>query len=501
MDDSNLDPNEATEEKQPRTNAAQRAAEAAAQLAVKYIWDGDHAYVVVREVDHVRTLAVGSAAFRRWVAGLMRARGEGAPSGETLKRIELDVEATAAAEGVRETPSIRVAGTPDGTIYLDLGDDSWTCVRITKTGWEVVPHPEDGPYMYRPPNMAALPTPQSGGSLAMDLWDFANVTRREDRMLFLVWLVYALWPRAPFPLLALFGEQGSGKTTAASVAKALTDPTRSTRETPAPTSPRMPPREHRDITAAAYQARVLAFDNVSYLNDELADALCRLATGAQLGGRALFTDFDEAIFTAARPVVLNGIPDMVNRSDLADRTLKIECEAPSRQASESKLWKDFGGAWPLLLGGLLDLLVVALLYWGEAGPVVEGSGVTVRMPDFARVGEAIGKYLGWPPGEFTQVYAASRSKAAASVATLDELFDPIESLLLPSGQWSGTCGELLSALNIARPEGARSRTWPQTPHSLAARMRRLKQSLMAAGIQLSVTDGRKSIYTLQRAES
>ena len=65
---------------------------------------------------------------------------------------------------------------------------------------------------------------------------------------------------------------------------------------------------------------LVACDNVSYISNELSDALCRLSSGATFSKRANYTDADESVIKAARPVLLNGIPDkLANRADLADR--------------------------------------------------------------------------------------------------------------------------------------------------------------------------------------
>lgn len=109
----------------------------------------------------------------------------------------------------------------------------------------------------------------------------------------------------------LAGEQGSAKSTFSAVLRKLLDPNC------APL--RALPREDRDLFIAANNGHVLTFDNVSGLPGWISDTLCRLATGDGFAVRQLYTDQDEVLFDAARPVILNGIEDMVTRPDLADR--------------------------------------------------------------------------------------------------------------------------------------------------------------------------------------
>jgi len=54
-----------------------------------------------------------------------------------------------------------------------------------------------------------------------------------------------------------------------------------------------------------------SFDNVSGVPAWLSDALCRLASGGSLAVRQLYTDDTEVLFEAARPMLLNGIEDVV----------------------------------------------------------------------------------------------------------------------------------------------------------------------------------------------
>ena len=96
---------------------------------------------------------------------------------------------------------------------------------------------------------------------------------------------------------------GSAKTTLAGMLRALVDPN------VAPL--RALPRDDRDVFIAASNGHLLAFDNVSGLPYWLSDTLCRLATGGGFATRQLYTDADEVLFDAARPIVLNGIEDMV----------------------------------------------------------------------------------------------------------------------------------------------------------------------------------------------
>ena len=107
---------------------------------------------------------------------------------------------------------------------------------------------------------------------------------------------------------------------------------------------------------------MLAFDNVSGLPGWISDTLCRLATGGGFAVRQLYTDQDEVLFDATRPVILNGIEDIVTRPDLADRALFLTLEPipEERRRPEAELWAAFEAERPRILGVLLDAVVEGL---------------------------------------------------------------------------------------------------------------------------------------------
>src|SRR5262249_57799648 len=86
------------------------------------------------------------------------------------------------------------------------------------------------------------------------------------------------------------------------------------------------------------------------------DPLCRLASGSAFPTRGLFTDRDEFLFAAARPVILNGIEDFIPRPDLADRAilLTLAAIAERQRRPEHALWREFELARPHILGAVLD---------------------------------------------------------------------------------------------------------------------------------------------------
>ena len=164
------------------------------------------------------------------------------------------------------------------------------------------------------------------------------------------------------------------------------------------------PREERDLFIAANNGHVLAFDNLSALPPWLSDTLCRLASGGGFAVRQLYTDQDEVLFDAARPVILNGIEDVITRPDLADRALFLTLPSISeaQRRPEKELWREFELARPRLLGALLDAASHGL----RALPHVRLDRLP-RMADFALWAAACETAL-WPSGTFARAYDANR---------------------------------------------------------------------------------------------
>src|SRR5437868_12539524 len=106
----------------------------------------------------------------------------------------------------------------------------------------------------------------------------------------------ALRPVGPYPILALYGQHGSAKSTLARVVRLLIDPQ---------AAPLLgEPRNTRDLMVSAVNGWLLAFDNVGVIPRWLSDGLCRLATGGALAGNSSWSG-ERALIHAQRPVTGN----------------------------------------------------------------------------------------------------------------------------------------------------------------------------------------------------
>ncbi len=363
-----------------------------------------------------------------------------------------------------------------GEVWLDLGDESWRAVKVTRDGWMVVDG-ADVP-LIRPTGVLALPTPEKGGSVDL-LRRFFGRGGEDAFMLITAWLVSALHPKGPYPVLALDGEQGSGKTTLCRMLRALVDPNEVDL---API-----PRDERDAVIACSNGTVLALDNISAITPEMADVLCRIATGSGFRTRRLYSDNDEFIVRVCNPVLLNGIPALLARGDLADRALAITLpKMPDAQrAPEAALWQDFEAARPKLLGLLLTALSRALQ---NMDTIQLGS--LPRMADFARLACAAVPAFGWTAQEMLATLDRNRAAAVQAVIDGDPVASAVASLAQERaekrlGPWEGTPSDLLLILASQIPDDRRrERDWPKDPTRLSQAIRRCAPSLRPAGIEV-----------------
>ena len=358
---------------------------------------------------------------------------------------------------------------PEPVYYLDLGDPSWQCVAIRPEGCRVVEH---APVFFRRPRgFRAMPRPQWDGSIDL-LKKYTNVADG-DFPLLAAWMAAALRPAGPYPILILTGEQGSAKSTMARVARRLIDPCSAILKAP--------PSSQQDFMIQAHHSWVLTFDNLSSIPAALSDALCRTSTGGGYSTRSLYSNDSETLFDVERPVIITGIGDFVERSDLIDRSVILHLPAIAAEARrrEQEFWSDFKADWPRLMGALLNAVAGGL----KMLPQVD-LATSPRMADFAQWGEAVLRGLGFSPGSFLDRYYDNRRAACDSALDDNEVAQALRGMMEPAGgNWRGTASDLLGALaGHARQNATKTAQWPKTPKLLSSALRRILPQLRTIGI-------------------
>lgn len=431
--------------------------------------DGE-AYASFEVNGHRETWSISSKNFKEYLLHSFYLKEGKPPSAQPLQDAIGVLKAKAKYEGPEEKVFTRIAAY-DGAIYLDLANAGWEIVEIKPEGWRMMKNASVR--FRRTKGMLPLPRPLPGGSIE-DLRPLVNLSSDSDWRLFVAWLIGALRPTGPYPILVLQGEQGSAKSTLARIARALVDPSLAPLRTT--------PRDERDLMIAAKNSWILSFDNLSGIKPWLSDALCRLATGGGFSTRELYSDSDEVIIDAMRPVILNGIHDLATRADLADRSLILSLPPipDEKRSDEKRLWEELEKNRPRILGALFDAVSTAL---GNVDRVE--LACKPRMADFAMWAIAAERALPWTAGAFMEAYTGNRQEAVELTLESDAAIVALRAMLEQRDKWEGTAAELLTELEDHAPEAIRkSRSWPKSPSAMSSRLKRAAPFLRVVGLDI-----------------
>lgn len=436
------------------------------------------AYAVDRSGPAVALPLRGRDGLRQRLARTYYAHTGAAPSGSALSDALTVIEGMA-ADTASVPVSLRVAP-HDDAIVLDLGDPTGRAVLIRPGRWDIV---DLSPVLFRRTTLtSALPLPDTTGPRGVAalsaLRGLINVDD-EGFGLIVAWLIAALFPTIPHPVLALLGEQGTAKSTAAEFCVRLIDPS------PAPL--RTPPKDIRSWAVAATASWTVALDNISTIPQWFSDTLCKAVTGDGVVDRANYTDDDVTVLSFRRVIALTSIDAGALAGDLAERMIPVELQRfdPRKRRTDTEVQRAYRDAAPTILTGLLDLTakILAIL------PRIHLDELP-RMADFARILAALDALTGWSTREG---YTTCTTETNHAVVDADPFAAAIIQLL--QGQavgWQGNATELLAAL---APETV-PRDWPRTARAAAGHVRRIAPALRASGVEVDIrkTNGHRLIH-------
>jgi hypothetical protein len=426
----------------------------------------DDVYARISVNKHKEVWPVRSKRFKRWIIAKYKKAFNKHISVQSVQNALDAIESETQERNIVKMVHTRIALYND-CIYLDLCDDRWRAIKITKDGWDVVTDP---PVMFvRNSAMKPLPVPTNGGSLT-ELKQILNIDER-NFVLSMSWLVGVMSPHGPYPILTIDGLHGVGKTIVSKTLRSIIDPT---------TAPlRHLPKDKKDLLISAEKSLVLAYDNVSSIQDWLSDALCRMATGGGDSWRQLYEDREEVTFQATRPILLNGICINISRHDFLDRTIncKLERISSSQRRTEAQLLAALDEAHPRILGALCTATAEAL----KNKHSVEIEDVP-RMADFAFWVTAAEPALPWENGKFLEYY---RDNIAGTITVAVEN-DPVAWAIMKMANdvddWEGTPTEFYNNLcGYASDEAKKSQAWPKDVAVFGKHLKRIEAFLHDLG--------------------
>jgi hypothetical protein len=346
---------------------------------------------------------------------------------------------------------------PPKTIALDLRNHKGQIVEITRKRWRVVAGSRFHFQFSR--GSLPLPRPVAPKSAAADLAllrSLLNLPDPADWRRALAWLLAALRPAGPYPILVLQGPSGSAKSTAARMLRALIDPS---------TAPlRHLPSSYAELFSMACHNWVLAFDHVAEIPAPVSDALCRLSTGGDFSLKESYDRREPFPVELQRPVVMTVSTTWTARPDLAQRALftSLPPISPERRRTEADLWRDFESARPRLLGILCAAVSTAL---GRVQTLRSGSAPCLA--DAAAWAIAASSAL-----DISDEAMHSALRSIQLPPEAPSLADALRGLMQDRDTWTGTATALLHLLP----------NWPGTANTLSRDLARLVPRLSAMGI-------------------
>ena len=195
----------------------------------------------------------------------------------------------------------------------------------------------------------------------------------------------------------------------------------------------------------------------------MSDALCRFVTDG-----------------SNQPVIINGIWDIITRSDLSDRSVFIDCAPISdvQRRTQADVMATFARTRPQILGALLDAVAHGLRNQHQT----HATGLP-RMADFALVATACETKF-WPAGTFRTAHDLNRAEVVEALIEADPVASAARSLMVRHQFWEGTARDLDNLLRATTGNLVGGKNWPADPRILANTLRQLASSLLKIGIEV-----------------
>lgn len=348
-------------------------------------------------------------------------------------------------------------------IALDLGRrspaDGDSVLEIDAAGWSV--NHSSGFAFLRPRGHRPLPLPEPAGPEALNVIKDLLRVDGHDWLRILIWLLAAMRPKGPYPILVLLGRERSGISQAAKMLKSLLDPAAVPFQ-PLASNP-------NTLLRQAHQTWIQAFDHVTGMPRRISSALCRLSTCAasthSLHGNPITV-------SVARPIVMTVPTDGVGAAwkptgDLLDRMLTVTLPPLTEEATrpESEIAEKFERVKPKILGALAQAVSVAM-----------GRVEQIHLTSYPSHAEsaiwaiAAAPALNIPPESLHEALAQKRQFPIPK----DPLQQKIAILLATREAWHGTATNLKLELDVA-----------DAPNHLSRKLKEIRGILQAEGIEIS----------------
>lgn len=372
-------------------------------------------------------------------------------------------------------------GKTQNTIFYDLCNASGEIIKIESSGVQKVKKSSlKNFFFYSNQHMQAQLTPTSSTYSLLDFVNsFLNV-KKNQRILFAVYVCATFIPEISHPILILEGEKGAGKTYTAKQISKLVNPTSN--------EVFVLPKKTDDLITTISNNLFSVFDNIGTLSPEFCNVFCQVSTGGTLIKRKLFSDNAEVAINIKRLVVLTGINMGIDQSDMLDRSILIRLNRiePNKRLPDEILKSEIQKVLPSVLADIFNILSKSI-------PIYENLTLSTypRMADFAKYGYAIAEAIKEGMGqEFITEYEENIRVATQYAIEENPLLECIKHIVDRDGVYKGKMSNLLLEIKKVLPNIYISKTlpdsFPKSANSLSKKLKVCKHELKTLGIKLEI---------------
>lgn len=443
-------------------------------------------YALVKINNHPEVLPIRSRIFENYLSKLYyENKNKKTPNVEAINSAKRTLDARAVFDGESIPLHLRVAWSNyenKDSIYYDLTDERRRCVKIIKgKGWKIEDNQTEVLFKrYGYETSQVEPSNYYDSKILDKFINSLNIKNENHKLLVKIWIISLLIPDIAIPILLLYGEKGSAKSTIQKKIKMLIDPSSLDLLS-----------VYNDKTQFIQQIShnyLCFYDNVRKEPHWLSDEVCRAITGGAFSKRELFTDDEDVLYRYKKRMSFSGINVFFTQEDALDRSIKVGLERIKDEDNipETRLLDEFNQQISQLLGYIFDVVSKALQ--------IKDSINLKRLPrmgDFAEWGEAIARALGYKPLEFLDAYYENIGEQNFDIITANPFAEAISRFVdYDMNSWISSPQTFINYLKeFAEKNNIDTSQFPKNPQSISRQLNNLKSNLRE-GLGIEVNVGR-----------
>lgn len=442
--------------------------------------DSNQVFALIENSEHIETLDLSSTRAKSWLRYSYFVKTQKNHSEDAYANALYLIRAEAVhADAPRETVFNRIAMVGDA-IYYDLATSDWKAVKITENLVDTIDLNESCPAFVRTQNQKSQVMPEFGHEGALD--ELTKLLRipQADRKIFQIHLIAMFIEAYPVPIMSIIGEHGSIKSTISKSVKQIVDPAGAKTVSLSKNS--------ENLVLSLHNRYVVCFDNVSDIDQEMSNVLCKAVTGDGNSKRKLYTDSDEVIYSYKRKIILNGISPNMEFPDLMDRNITYTTQKVTEEEriTEEEFENKFKELLPFVLGTIFRILSKAMSTYDSVKLELK---YLPRMADFATWGECIARALGHEPLSFITNYKEVITSHSLEIVGTNPIMTIIDDLLGESVHYESTIIDFYNAVKERAVSSgfdvaSKDVNFPRHFNQVKQHIMRLKPDLRTVGIEI-----------------